>query len=159
LHELSDVDEATAQRTLTAYLIASACGMLVGGWIADRFQRHDLIAIVGVGVGALLFLAIGVGGFTFPVVVALMLTAGAAVGTVAPSRDLLIRRASPPGARGKVFGLVYSGLDAGSAVAPTLFGLLMDLHQPELMYATVAVLLAASIPTVLAVERSGRAER
>jgi hypothetical protein len=43
---------------------------------------------------------------------------------------MLIRRATPPGATGRVYGTVYSGLDAGFAVSAPVFGWLLDHGQP-----------------------------
>ena len=61
-----------------------------------------------------------------PVIIGLLTVAGFAYGCTGPSRDILVRGATPPGATGKVFGFVYSGLDLGSSLAPLLFGWLMD---------------------------------
>jgi MFS family permease len=47
-------------------------------------------------------------------------------GVATPSRDMLIRRATPPGAVGTVYGLVYSGMDVGTAVGPLMFGLMLN---------------------------------
>ncbi|EWM49179.1 putative membrane protein [Bordetella holmesii 70147] len=52
--------------------------------------------------------------------------AGFCAGVAAPSRDMLIRRVTPKGATGSVYGLVYSGMDVGSALGPLGFGLLLD---------------------------------
>jgi len=60
-------------------------------------------------------------------------------GIAGPSRDLLVRRATPPGATGRVYGIVYSGLDVGSAFAPAVFGILMDAGQPALIWAGIAL--------------------
>jgi MFS family permease len=47
-------------------------------------------------------------------------------GVSGPSRDLLVRQSSPPGATGKVFGFVYSGFDVGSAITPSVLGFFLD---------------------------------
>ena len=39
---------------------------------------------------------------------------------------MLIKRAAPPGATGRVYGTVYSGLDLGFSVAAPVFGALLD---------------------------------
>ena len=51
---------------------------------------------------------------------------GFAIGVGGPSRDMMIKRATPKGATGRVYGIVYSGLDTGFAVAPLVFGVMMD---------------------------------
>ena len=154
LHDLFDIDLTSAAQLLTAYLCASAAGILIGGWLADRTSRHDMVAVIGTALSGVCFLFIAFGGLPLTLVSGLFMIAGVAIGAVGPSRDLLIRAASPEGARGKVFGLVYSGLDAGSALAPTLFGFLIDRHLPHLMFALVAFLLFLSITTVLSVRKA-----
>ena len=51
---------------------------------------------------------------------------GFAVGVGGPSRDMMIKKATPKGATGRVYGTVYSGLDVGFALSPVVFGQLMD---------------------------------
>ena len=53
---------------------------------------------------------------------------GFASGIAGPSRDLLVKKSTPDNATGRVYGVVYSGLDIGQAMAPLFFGALMD-HQ------------------------------
>ena len=55
--------------------------------------------------------------------------AAGALGDGTPSRDLLVKRSTPPNATGRVYGVVYAGLDIGQAVAPLVFGRLMDHGQ------------------------------
>lgn len=155
MHDLFDVEVSSAAQLLTAYLCASAAGILMGGSLADRTHRHDRVAVIGILLSGFCFLAIAFIPMAFSMVGALFLIAGVSVGAISPSRDMLIRAASPEGARGKVFGLVYSGLDAGSAIAPTVFGFLIDRQMPNLMFALVAVLLFLSITTVLSVRKAG----
>jgi len=65
---------------------------------------------------------------------------GFGAGIAGPSRDLIVKRASPPNATGRVYGVVYSGLDIGQAIAPLLFGTLMDLGQPKGVWLGIAIL-------------------
>ena len=57
---------------------------------------------------------------------AVLAATGFAVGVGGPSRDLMIKKATPKGATGRVYGLVYSGLDTGFALSPLMFGVFMD---------------------------------
>jgi sugar phosphate permease len=61
-----------------------------------------------------------------PVLFGLM---GVASGTAGPSRDLLVKQSTPVNATGRVYGVVYGGLDVGQAITPLIFGLLMDYGQ------------------------------
>ena len=70
-----------------------------------------------------------------------------------PSRDLLVRAAAPPGATGKVYGFVYSGLDLGSALVPLFFGWLIDNDWPRAMYVSAAILLLVTILPIWQVHR------
>ncbi len=47
---------------------------------------------------------------------------GFASGIAGPSRDLLVKSSTPANATGRVYGVVYAGLDIGQAVAPLVFG-------------------------------------
>jgi len=80
---------------------------------------------------------------------------GMGVGVAGPSRDLLIRQAATAGfgreAFGRVYGFVYSGLDVGFAVAPLVFGPLMDHGHYSAALVGVALLLGAAILTALSV--------
>lgn len=153
LTKVFDLDLAAATATLTGYLLATAAGILAGGVLADRFPRHDVIAISGVCTAALLVLVVATGVVPGIAAAALLVAAGAAMGLTAPSRDLLIRAATPKGATGKAFGFVYSGLDAGSTLSPLVFGLIVDRGAPQALFLGVALLWALTVVTVISVRR------
>jgi MFS transporter, FSR family, fosmidomycin resistance protein len=139
-----------ANVALTAYLAMSAFGVLIGGLVASRTTRHGAVAVAGLAgaAGAVLLVA----AFHLPIaaMIALFALAGLATGVIMPSRDLLVRAVTPPGAFGKVFGFVTTGFNIGGMVSPLLFGWLLDHGNPRgVLLATVAFALAA-IPTVLA---------
>lgn len=135
--------------TITAYLVCSAGGVLLGGWLADRTHRHDLTAVAGM-VGAAFFMIVAaIGGFPLWALVALIGGSGFCAGTTAPSRDMMIRGIIPKGSTGKVFGFVYSGLDAGGTLAPVLFGFLLDHNLPNGVFLTAAILLLVGVVTVM----------
>jgi MFS family permease len=138
----------TATAALTTFLVASGAGILAGGQLADRTARHDLVAMAGVSTGAALMLVIGSGAATVPLVVLLVALAGASVGLTGPSRDMLVRKATPRGASGRVFGFVYSGLDLGSSTGPLLLGWLLDRGEPRGVFVTVAAAFALCAFTV-----------
>jgi MFS family permease len=124
---------------LTAYMVGSALGMLVGGFVLARFGAPDKIIATGFVLAAVfaLLLATGwVGGVAVPMLFVLM---GFSAGLGSPSRDLLVRQAAPDGAVGRVYGMVYSGLDIGMAIAPLGFGWLMDHNLPAGVFIGIAV--------------------
>ena len=144
---------ALASSALTAYLIGGAAGVLAGGFLADRVRRHDLVAAVGLTLAAALMLLVGMSSVPVEALAIVMSLAGFCQGATAPSRDMLVRAATPPGASGKVFGFVYSGLDLGSSLTPLAFGLLLDRGEPRVVFFAVAGLMLATIVTVVQVRR------
>ncbi len=136
---LHDVPVGVAALCLTIYMVSSAGGMVVGGFLAADPARCERIIGVGFGVAALVALTIGFADIPAMVVPVLFGVMGFGAGIAGPSRDLIVKRASPPNATGRVYGVVYSGLDIGQAVAPLIFGTLMDLHHPALVWLGIAV--------------------
>lgn len=124
---------------ITAYMLASAAGMVLGGQLARQPQRGAQIVGLGMGGSAVVALLIGLGtwpGWSVPFLFAAM---GFGAGIAGPSRDLLVKQATPPGATGRVYGVVYSGLDVGQAFAPALFGALMDGGQYRAVWVVIAI--------------------
>jgi MFS family permease len=150
---------ALAAGALTAYLLGSAAGVLCGGFLADRMQRHDLFASGGMAVAAALTLLFASGMPSTAALASLLALIGFAKGATNPSRDLLVRGATPAGASGKTFGFVYSGLDLGTLVMPPIYGWLIDRGAPRAVFVVAAVLMALTILTVLEVGRQGAAAR
>jgi MFS transporter, FSR family, fosmidomycin resistance protein len=141
---------------LTAYLGGSAAGVLAGGELADRFPRHALIATGGLAIATTAMTAIAALPLAMPLIIAMLAVAGFCYGCTGPSRDILVRGATPPGATGKVFGFVYSGLDLGSSLAPLLFGSLMDGGKYRAVFFAVAAMYGVGILTVLQMRRGHR---
>jgi len=148
-----DMTLAEAGHCITGFLLGTAAGIFVGGFAADRTNRHDLIAILGMITAAFFIMFIAINDLSIGMVMALLILAGAASGITTPSRDMLVRAATPRGASGRVFGFVYSGLDLGSCLAPLILGWTLDLGQPEVIFYSAAGLLCITIFTVLQVRR------
>lgn len=143
------VTAAFASSALTAYMIGSAAGIFAGGFIAARVPRHDIVAASGLALGAFWVFLIATGLAPGGALVALLALAGFSVGATGPSRDLIVRASTPPGATGKVYGFVYSGLDFGSLAPPVFYGWLMDHSLPQGVFYTVFALTTLAIFTVL----------
>lgn len=156
LHLLYETPLALASTVLSAFLFASPVGVLVGGWLADRTQRHDLVAaacflsiaaaIAAVAAVELPLLWIGV----------LFALAGFASGLVAPSRDMMIRNITPPGQSGKVFGFVTSGYNIAGMIGPPAFGYLLDHADPRLIFWAVVALALATLLAALVTGTQGK---
>jgi MFS family permease len=143
------VSPAAATTALTAYLVAAAAGVLAGGPLADRTSRHGDLAAAGFALSALVALAIAVASLPVPVLVIAMGMSGFLFGLIQPSRDMLVRRAAPPGAAGRVFGIVSTGFNIGGTVGPLLFGWLMDRGAPRAVFGAAVIFMA--ITAVLAI--------
>lgn len=137
---------ASTAFVVTGYMLAGAAGMVVGGFLVAKSQNLER-NIAGAMAAAALMLALTATGW-LPGGVALVVAALAGFGTglAGPSRDMLIKRAAPPGATGRVYGTVYSGLDTGFAVAAPIFGALMDrqFHTGVFWGAALALVLGLS---------------
>ncbi|HYG53803.1 MAG TPA: MFS transporter [Burkholderiales bacterium] len=146
---------ALASSAVTAYMLGSAGGMIAGGFVASRFGRPELVAGAGIVTSAAMVLVVAAGlipAWTLP---ALFAASGAAVGVTYPSRDLIVRSSTPPGATGRVFGFVYAGLDVGSFATPVLYGWLMDQQLARGVFYTVFAFMLGALCAVLATRRSG----
>jgi MFS family permease len=156
---LHHVPLASAAMCLSVYMVGSAGGMLIGGFLASDPARCERIVGLGFGAAAAIALLIGcsdVPGTAVPFLFGVM---GLGAGIAGPSRDLLVKRSTPDHATGRVYGVVYSGLDIGQAVAPLLFGSLMDMHQPSMVWVGIAVVQGVLIASAFNVRRVRRTNR
>ena len=157
LTALYGISLATAASAYTTFMLCSAAGMVAGGFLAARARSHErtiaLSFLFAAGLALLLSAAVVPG----PMVLLVMGAIGLATGIAGPSRDLLIRAAAPPNASGRVFGVVYSGLDSGMAVGPILFGTLMDRGHPAALFVGVALFQTLAIATAVGAGANGRA--
>jgi MFS transporter, FSR family, fosmidomycin resistance protein len=149
LGRLYETPIAVVAAALTANLVGSALGVMLGGILADRTSHHERIVAAAVFFAAVIYLAVGVLGFGALALALMLGAAGVTSGLSTPSRDMLVRSAAATSATtGKVFGFAYSGFDLGSAAAPPLLGFLLD-HghaawvMPAMSISLVLVILSA----------------
>jgi MFS family permease len=152
LHTGFGVVLALANSAITAYLLGGTAGIFLGGFLAARTDRHDRIAVGGLLVGALLTGLIALSP-PLPLLLPLFAGVGFALGATGPSRDLIVRNATPKGASGRIYGFVYSGLDIGAMLGPVWFGLMLDHGLAQQMFIAVSLLLLVAITTVLQARR------
>ena len=157
LKALYGVSVEAATLTVSAYMLCSALGMLVGGFVAAYGQRShissDRVVAWAMLAGAALMLVCATGWLGGSGTMAALAATGFAVGVGGPSRDMMIKRATPKGATGRVYGTVYSGLDVGFAVSPLVFGLLMDRGWYAATLAGGALVLGLSVIAAVGVGR------
>jgi MFS transporter, FSR family, fosmidomycin resistance protein len=147
---------AIAATAITAYLLGNVGGVLAGGFLAARTARHDRVAATGLAVGAVLILLLALFAPLATWAIPLLALTGFALGTTGPSRDMIVRAATPKGASGRVYGFVYSGLDLGSALSPVALGAILDHGSPRLVAAAIAAFLFVAIATVVQVGHARR---
>src|SRR5262249_9139539 len=117
-------------------------------WIAGRTTNYGAVAALGLGTSAI---ALTLLGFVDPnafILMALMAFGGLFSGIIAPSRDMLVRAVTPPGAFGKVFGFVTNGFNLAGIISPLIFGALMDHGQPRAVFLLVGACSLLAIATV-----------
>ena len=156
LMRIYDTPLALATGALTAFLVGGASGILAGGLLADRTRRHDVVAVAGLVTAAGFMMLLATGAVAPALLPVILGVTGFCHGATGPSRDMLVRSATPPGASGKVFGFVYSGLDLGSCLTPLAFGWLLDHGDPRLLLVAVGLLMLCTIATVVQVRRTAR---
>jgi FSR family fosmidomycin resistance protein-like MFS transporter len=154
--QLHDVPVALAAMCLTIYMVASAGGMVVGGFLASDPQRCERIVAAGFGVAACLAISMALMDMTAAMVLAAFGLMGFAAGTAGPSRDMLVKKSTPENATGRVYGVVYAGLDIGQAMAPLLFGMLMDRGAFRGVLLGLAMVQAVLIASAFNVRRARR---
>ena len=154
LQALHQVTFEAATFTLTAYMLCAAAGMFVGGFVAARWPRQsDKVVASCMAVGALFMALCGSGLFGAELTMAILAATGLAIGVGGPSRDMMIKKATPKGATGRVYGMVYSGLDTGFAISPLIFGVFMDHGWYGATLLGAALVLLLSVLVALGVGR------
>lgn len=156
LQSLYGISRELATSSYTAYMLASAGGMLLGGFLGAGAKKHDRTVALAFAAAALLALVLAAGAGPAWMALPLMGLIGFCSGIAGPSRDLMIRAAAPKGATGRVYGVVYSGLDSGLAIGPLLFGAAMDAGRPGWVFAGIAFFQALAIATAVGVGGSTR---
>jgi MFS family permease len=110
--------------------------------------HHGLVATCGLLVTATIGSLVALFDLASPVLVVVLALAGFASGLTMPSRDMIVRAVTPPGAYGRVFGFVSTGFNIGGIVAPIIFGQLLDHGRPRAIFFCVAACALVSIATV-----------
>jgi MFS family permease len=159
LTETHDTTTAIANAAFSTFLAANAAGVLFGGWLADVTRRAELMAALGLGRSAVVMVFIGMWDLPGFLLIAIFAFAGLTNGIIGPARDMLVRRASPKGSMGKVFGFVFSGQAIGSALAPLLFGYLIDVGAPAWIFYGSAFFTIACMVVVLVSAKYSRPDQ
>jgi MFS family permease len=148
LQAMHNVTFEAATMTLTAYMLCAALGMLLGGFVASRWPlQSDKVVAICMTVAALFMALCGTGWLDANATMVILALTGMAIGVGGPSRDMMIKKATPKGATGRVYGMVYSGLDVGFAMSPVIFGVFMDRgwYGPTLLGSALVLLISVGV--------------
>ena len=154
--QLHGVPLALVAVCLTIYMVCAAGGMVLGGFLASDPARCERVVGVGFGLAAVIALVLAFAHVPAAVVPVLFGAMGFSAGIAGPSRDLLVKKSTPDNATGRVYGVVYSGLDIGQAISPLIFGVLMDHGQFQGVLIGLAVVQAVLIASAFNVRRVRR---
>jgi MFS family permease len=144
---------SAANIALTAFLGASAAGVLAGGYLADRTAHHGRVAAACFGINAVIMLVIATTSLPAAVLTAVMGLAGFLGGVIAPSRDMLVRNAAPPGAAGRAFGIVSTGFNFSGILSPLLYGWIMDQSMPHWVFGASVAFMVLTVLLALVTDR------
>jgi len=149
LQALHGTPAVVANTALTGLLAMSAIGVLIGGVIAGRISRHTLVTAAGLSVTCAMAASIGLLDLGVVLLVLAASVSGFASGMAIPSRDMIVRSATPSGSFGKVFGFVSTGLHVGGMISPVIFGQFLDHGNPRGVFLFVAACALAAVATVV----------
>lgn len=136
---------------LTLLALGSAVGVLLGGYLAAKLQAPEKIVSACLSLTIAMCLLLATGFISIDLIPVIFCVLGFGYGVVAPSRDLLVKQATPKGVAGRVYGIVYSGIDLGAAVGPFIFGFFMDAGLPKALFLGIVLFQLMIIPTVFKV--------
>jgi MFS transporter, FSR family, fosmidomycin resistance protein len=154
--QLHDVPAQWVGICLSVYMVSAAGGMVVGGFLASDPRRCERIVGAALGLAALFALTVAVGqppAWAVPVLFGAM---GFSTGLSGPSRDLLVKASAPDNATGRVYGVVYGGLDIGQALLPLLIGTMMDHGAFRGVWLVLVLMQGVLIVTAFNVRRARR---
>jgi MFS family permease len=150
LIDLHGTSYTIANAALTGFLMASSFGVLLGGYLADRVGRHDLVASVALIAAAAAMLVPALASPSAALLIVVMSLSGLAFGTVQPARDMMVRAITPATEMGKVFGFLSVGMSLGASVSPLIFGWLMDAGRPDGVFFAAAAFMILTLLAALA---------
>ena len=156
LHSLHGLTLEAASSALTGYMVGTMSGVLLGGWVADRTDRHLAFVVVLTVIGSAILLWVDLVSMTQLATIGVLFTGGILIGASRTPRDVMVKDAAPPGQIGKVFGFVSAGLALGGAIMPVPYGMMIDAGRPDLVLVVVAGLWLTSLLFVGSARATGR---
>ncbi len=152
VEQMLKLPQSIGNSALTTFLFTTLAGILLGGFLADRTKQQSLIAAGGFGLAAISVIAIAILQPGATGAILLFAIAGFLSGIIVPSRDLLVKAASPPDAVGRVFGIVTTGFNFGGIIGPPIGGALIDHQMPAWIFYISAVFMGITVAIALFVD-------
>ena len=156
LFKIYEIAVSSGNYYLTLMSMGGAGGMLLGGYLATKLKVPERIITICFTVNIVMGLLLATGLVPVELIIIAFIVIGLGLGIAAPSRDLMIRSATPSGSSGRVYGIVYSGIDLGAALSPLIFGIFLDIGLPKLLFIGVALLQLMIILTGFKVASIGK---
>jgi FSR family fosmidomycin resistance protein-like MFS transporter len=159
LNKMMGTPLVMANGSITALLTGVVMGVMLGGWLADRSDRHDIVTGIVVVCVAAFLLTIPIFEPSGVLLLTIFVCAGFFYGIQGPARDMVVRGMTPPEARGRVFGFIYSGMDFGSGLTSVVFGALLAAGYPRTVFFCIVAWMLSSIGCIFAAQYFARRER
>jgi predicted MFS family arabinose efflux permease len=146
-----------ANGTISLQLTGAVIGIVAGGFLVERVSRHDFVTAVVILSGSVMLLVVPVfAPRSAVIVIPIFVVFGFLYGMAQPARDMVVRSITPRGAAGKIFGFTYSGMDLGSAISASVFGILLDNGHPQMVFVLVAIFMVIGVSSILAAKMAAR---
>lgn len=136
--KLFELTAGTANATLSAFFVASAVSVLIGGALADRYSPlHLIIALAGIATTLTWGIVSDLVAVNPTQVVVFFVVLGLFTGLMYPARDRLVALLSGSGSTGTSFGLAFTGGTVGGTFSPVLLGAVIDAGSPRLAFVLI----------------------
>jgi MFS family permease len=146
-----------ASLIISLQLAGSMLGILVGGMLADRYPRHDLMTAVVVTLAVAILMTVPLFHLNSVfMLIPVFVCYGALYGIAGPLRDMVVRGIAPTGSAGKVFGFTYSGMDVGSSISTLVFGYMLSQNLPFWNFILIGAFMMAGVICVLFAKAAAR---
>jgi len=147
---LFDLPADKASLIISLQLSGSMLGILMGGVLADRYPRHDLMTAVVVTLAVAIMMTVPLFHLnSVHVLIPIFICYGMLYGIAGPLRDMVVRSIAPSGSAGKVFGFTYSGMDVGSAISTFLFGYMLSQNLPFWNFILIGTFMMIGVFSIL----------
>ena len=147
---LFDLPADKASLIISLQLSGSMLGILMGGVLADRYPRHDLMTAVVVTLAVAIMMTVPLFHLnSVHVLIPIFICYGMLYGIAGPLRDMVVRSIAPSGSAGKVFGFTYSGMDVGSAISTFLFGHMLSQNLPFWIFILIGTFMMIGVFSIL----------